>query len=113
MTISTEGLSSKRYGKGTALNSVSFSVPKGSISALVGKNGAVKSTLLHILAGLANDDSGRIQINGLPPSQDSRYLAAVGFVDQAASIPTGLTPLGLSRVGRDLNSTWRQAELLQ
>jgi ABC-2 type transport system ATP-binding protein len=111
MTIATEGLS-KRYGKSAALDSVTFSVPKGSISALVGKNGAGKSTLLHILAGLTRADSGKIQVDGSPPSQDPHWLSGVGFVDQVASMTSNLTPLGLSKVGRDLNSTWRQDEFL-
>ena len=45
----------KVYGKGenavTALNDVSFSVPKGQMLAVIGASGSGKSTLLHIIGG--------------------------------------------------------------
>ncbi|NNN14912.1 MAG: ABC transporter ATP-binding protein, partial [Acidimicrobiaceae bacterium] len=78
-----------------------------------GKNGAGKSTLLYILAGLTKADSGEIQINGSPPSQDQAWLSQVGFVDQEVSLPTGLSVKKLSKLGRDLNSTWNEEMLLQ
>ena len=57
---------SKRYGKQTALNNVSFSVPKGSVFAMLGENGAGKTTAIRILLGLADADAGRTEVLGLP-----------------------------------------------
>ncbi len=110
--VSAEGLS-KKYQGNVALDLATFEVPKGSISALVGKNGAGKSTLLHILAGLTRPDSGKVQINGSSPSQDQAWLSQVGFVDQVASLPSWLSLKKLSKLGRDLNSTWNEEVLLQ
>ena len=49
---------SKRFGKTTALDGVSFSVEKGSIFGIIGPDGAGKSTLLRTLSTLSVPDSG-------------------------------------------------------
>jgi len=57
---------SKHYGKFTALNKVSISVPKGSIFGLLGPNGAGKTTLIRIINQITMPDSGEVLLDGLP-----------------------------------------------
>ena len=57
----------KRYGKTTALDDVSFAIPCGERFALLGPNGAGKSTTLKLLVGLLKPDTGVIKINGYEP----------------------------------------------
>ena len=52
------------YGAITALNGVSLTVPAGSITAVLGANGAGKSSLLRTLSGLVKPKSGRILVDG-------------------------------------------------
>jgi simple sugar transport system ATP-binding protein len=54
----------KRYGHVTALDSADFSVHAGEIVALVGDNGAGKSTMVKCLSGAVEPDSGQILLNG-------------------------------------------------
>ena len=58
----------KVYGKGsaqvTALDNVSFEVPKGQFLAIVGPSGSGKSTLLHLFGGVDRPTSGRVLIDG-------------------------------------------------
>ncbi len=58
----------KVYGKGenavTALNDVSFSVPKGQMLAVIGASGSGKSTLLHIIGGVDRPTSGKVFLDG-------------------------------------------------
>jgi simple sugar transport system ATP-binding protein len=54
----------KRYGPVTALDSADFSVHAGEIVALVGDNGAGKSTMVKCLSGAVEPDSGQILLNG-------------------------------------------------
>jgi ABC-2 type transport system ATP-binding protein len=54
-----------RYGKLTAVDRISMSVPRGEIFGLVGPNGAGKTTTLKVLAGLLRPDGGRVSIDGL------------------------------------------------
>ncbi|MDD3472780.1 MAG: ABC transporter ATP-binding protein [Syntrophaceae bacterium] len=62
------------YGKVAAVRNVSFSVSKGSIVALIGANGAGKSTILKTISGLEPCNAGEIsfqgqRINGLSPQE--------------------------------------------
>eukprot|EP01037_Dinobryon_pediforme_P028606 gene28606-31949_t len=57
---------SKSFGATRALDRVSFSVAKGSVHALLGENGAGKSTTMKILSGLVEPDSGGVHIDGSP-----------------------------------------------
>jgi ABC-2 type transport system ATP-binding protein len=55
----------RAYGARVALDSVTLSVPAGSIVGLLGANGAGKSTLLRTAAGLQPPDSGTVRIAGI------------------------------------------------
>ena len=55
----------KRYGRFTALNGLSMSVPKGAIYGLVGRNGAGKTTLIRVVCGLQAPTSGTYALYGL------------------------------------------------
>jgi len=61
--IAIEGLS-KGYGPVQALNNVSFTVPAGARSAIVGASGSGKTTLLRIIAGFEQADAGRVRLDG-------------------------------------------------
>lgn len=54
----------KRFGDYTALNSVSLSVPKGSIYGLLGPNGAGKTSLIRIINQITLPDSGQVILDG-------------------------------------------------
>jgi len=54
----------KTFGDVVANNDVSFSVTKGTIHAIVGENGAGKSTIMRIAYGFYNADSGEIFVDG-------------------------------------------------
>lgn len=61
--LRVEGLV-KRFGKVAALDGVSFDVPKGSLTVLLGPAGAGKTTTLRALAGLEDPDEGQILLQG-------------------------------------------------
>ena len=70
----------KRFGKSTALDSVSFTVGDGSIFGLVGSNGAGKSTLLRILSGVLKADGGEALVFGENVFENSGVKEKIAFV---------------------------------
>ena len=54
----------KRFAGITALDRVQFSCSKGEVHVLAGENGAGKSTILKILAGIHQADEGEIYFHG-------------------------------------------------
>jgi ribose transport system ATP-binding protein len=83
---------SKRFGGVHALREVSLSVCHGEIHALLGENGAGKSTILKILRGVQAPDSGSIIIGGEAFDRLSPQLArqkGIGMIFQEMSlVPT-------------------------
>src|SRR5271169_4201941 len=59
--VSVERIS-KAYGATKAVDDVSFSIRAGSVHALLGENGAGKSTIVRLLSGLTLPDSGRFRV---------------------------------------------------
>ena len=54
----------KRYGERIAVDNLSFDVPDGCITGLLGANGAGKTTTLRMIAGLLQPDQGTVDIPG-------------------------------------------------
>ena len=54
----------KRYGKFTAVDNISLSIPKGELFGFLGPNGAGKTTTMRMIAGILQPTSGQITIAG-------------------------------------------------
>lgn len=59
---------SKRFGEKLILDRLSFSMQSGEFTALLGSSGSGKSTILRLIAGLDQQSSGTITVNGNPVS---------------------------------------------
>jgi sulfate transport system ATP-binding protein len=81
MSIRVEGVN-KRFGEFVALEDVTVEIPSGSLTALLGPSGGGKSTLLRVIAGLEQPDSGRVQIEGREATELPARKRGVGFVFQ-------------------------------
>jgi ABC-2 type transport system ATP-binding protein len=92
--ISVGGLC-KQYGDTTAVDGVSIEVEAGEVYALLGHNGAGKSTTVEILEGHRAASSGSVSVLGIDPSQSgstSRELRdRIGIVLQSSAVEPELT----------------------
>ena len=89
--IKVEGLC-KTFGPISAVDCISFSVPRGQILGLLGPNGAGKSTTLHLLLGLTRPSKGKVLIFGQELEHNRRtILSRVNFSSAYTALPTNLS----------------------
>jgi ribose transport system ATP-binding protein len=80
---------SKRFGGIAALSNAEFHAEAGEVHALIGENGAGKSTFIQILAGAVRADAGTILFKGLPfaaPNPTAAQAAGISAVFQELSL---------------------------
>jgi len=75
----------KRFRSATAVDDLSFSVPRGRITGFLGPNGAGKTTTLRVLLGLALPTSGRASVAGKRYRELEAPLETVGAVLEASN----------------------------
>ncbi|RTQ88860.1 ABC transporter ATP-binding protein [Lysinibacillus telephonicus] len=99
----------KTFGEVVASNHVNFEVKKGEIHALLGENGAGKSTIMSMLSGIYRADSGDIYINGklsrIRSPKESMELG-IGMVHQNFRLVDTLTAVENIILGEKSNK-WR------
>jgi ABC-2 type transport system ATP-binding protein len=88
--IAVQGLT-KRYGRTTAVDRLSFEVRPGQVTGFLGPNGAGKSTTMRVIMGLDAADSGRATVGGRAYQQLRWPLREVGAMLEARSFHPGRT----------------------
>jgi spermidine/putrescine transport system ATP-binding protein len=97
----------RRFGSFTAVDDVSFGIPKGSFFSILGPSGCGKTTLLRMIAGFLAPDEGDIQIKGksvlnVPPNRRPvnmvfQHLALFPMMTVAENVAYGLRRRGVSK----------------
>ena len=85
---------SKTYGNHLVLDQLDFRLESGEIVAILGANGAGKTTFLQTLLGMLRPDQGQIQLFGQPVGalkQQMSLRGKIGVMLQQASLPGNLT----------------------
>ncbi len=105
------------YGDAQALDSVSLSVPEGAIVAVVGSNGAGKSSLIRTIAGIEQPRGGRIVYKGQEITGEPSHVTCnmgIGQVAEGRQIFPSLTVMENLEVGAYVpRGRQRRAENLQ
>jgi ABC-2 type transport system ATP-binding protein len=97
----------KNFGRHEALKGLSFSVPEGSAYALIGANGAGKTTAIRILMNILESERGGATVLGVDSRRISpRELARIGYVSENQDIPTALTLAGYLDYLRPFYPRW-------
>jgi ribosome-dependent ATPase len=86
IAIEAKGLT-RRFGRFTAVDNVSFKIRRGEIFGFLGSNGCGKTTTMKMLTGLLEPSEGEAQLFGQPlNARDLATRARVGFMSQAFSL---------------------------
>jgi ABC-2 type transport system ATP-binding protein len=86
LAIAARGLT-RRFGAFTAVDGVSFEVPRGEIFGYLGANGAGKSTTIRMLTGLLAPSSGEARVAGHDLARDPDLVkASIGYMSQKFSL---------------------------
>ncbi|HET6871526.1 MAG TPA: ATP-binding cassette domain-containing protein, partial [Sporolactobacillaceae bacterium] len=99
----------KSYGAVQALGGVSLDVYPGEVVALVGDNGAGKSTTIKMIAGVAQPDEGQILIEGEPTSLNGPAVSekhGIQTVYQGLALCDNLDIVSNLYLGRELRKSW-------
>jgi fructose transport system ATP-binding protein len=115
LVMQASGLT-KRYGHVVALDGADFELAKGEILAVVGDNGAGKSSLIKVLTGATIPDSGSVFVDGEPvhfKNPLSARLAGIETVYQELAVATQLNIAQNLFLGRELRKPGLRGSLLR
>jgi branched-chain amino acid transport system ATP-binding protein len=109
-SLSLRGITAS-YGSSQVLFGVDLDVPSGTTVALLGRNGAGKSTTFKSIAGVLKPSAGKIlygsrQLNGLPTYEISR--AGIAFVPEDRQVFPELTVLENLEIGQKAGASGRK-----
>ena len=97
----------KRYRRVTALDCVNLDVTEGSVYALVGQNGAGKTTAIKLLMNLTSASAGHAEILGTPSTQlRGNSYTEIGYVSENQEIPEWMKVGHLLDYLREFYPTW-------
>jgi len=103
-----------RYGRKAALDGVTLSVPHGAVYALLGRNGAGKSSLVRCLLGQRRPEGGVAKLFGLDTWRDrKRAMLRVGVVPEDPDAPPSMTAGRLSAFCARLYRNWDGPAVLE
>ena len=82
----------KKYGKFTAIDNISFEVKDGEVVGLLGPNGAGKSTTMNMITGYIDSSAGQILVNGVNVEKRPRKAKKqIGYMPEGVPLYTELT----------------------
>ncbi len=82
----------KRYGKTTAVDNISFSVENGEVLGFLGPNGAGKSTTMNIITGYISSSSGTVTVDGDEILRDPKAVKKkIGYLPEIPPLYVDMT----------------------
>ncbi len=106
--IEVSGLT-KRYGKNTAVDHLSFQVKKGQIYGFLGPNGAGKTTTMNMLTGYLAPTEGQIRIDGHDISEEPvEARRRIGYLPEIPPLYLDMTPLEYLRFAAELKGVAKE-----
>jgi len=82
----------KKFSGNTAVKDVSLEIKSGEIYALIGPNGSGKTTIVKIVAGLLQPNSGTVSVDGFSVTKEPiKAKALIGYIPDEPAVWPGMT----------------------
>jgi ABC-2 type transport system ATP-binding protein len=109
MIVETRGLT-KKFGRLEAVEDLDLRVPEGSVFALIGANGAGKTTVIRLLMNILRADRGQANVLGTPSNRLApRDFQRIGYVSESQKLPERLSLAHYFEYLRSLYPAWDRA----
>ncbi|WP_174806580.1 ABC transporter ATP-binding protein [Paenibacillus glycanilyticus] len=96
----------KSYGNVTAVSEVSFKLEADKIYGLLGRNGAGKTTIMHMITAQLFATSGVLKVFGEEPYENSRVLSQICFIKESQKYPDNYTVNDVLELSSSLFPNW-------
>ena len=106
------------YNRKKIIENINIEIPKGSITALIGLNGAGKSTTIKHILGLLRPMDGMIKVNGVTITEDNeKYRKSISYIPESPVLYDELTleehiNLTAMAYGLNMKEAWEKADVL-
>ncbi len=105
--VEVQGLT-KMYQGVNAVDDVSFTMEPGKIYGLLGRNGAGKTTIMHMLTAQMFPTSGRVRVFGETPYENNHVLSKVCFIKESQKYPDHLRVIDVLELCSVIFPNWDQ-----
>lgn len=96
----------KSYGDVTAVNDISFTIESGKIYGLLGRNGAGKTTIMHMITAQLFATSGELKVFGEDPYENAQVLNQVCFIKESQKYPENYRVIDVLEVASLFYRNW-------
>ena len=106
------------YNRKKIIENINIEIPKGSITALIGLNGAGKSTTIKHILGLLHPMDGEIKVNGITIRENNeKYRKSISYIPESPVLYDELTleehiNLTAMAYGLNMKEAWGKADVL-
>lgn len=106
------------YNRKKIIENINIEIPKGSITALIGLNGAGKSTTIKHILGLLRPMDGEIKVNGITIRENNeKYRKSISYIPESPVLYDELTleehiNLTAMAYGLNVKEAWEKADVL-
>lgn len=106
------------YNRKKIIENINIEIPKGSITALIGLNGAGKSTTIKHILGLLRPMDGEIKVNGITIRENNeKYRKSISYIPESPVLYDELTleehiNLTAMAYGLNMKEAWERADVL-
>ncbi|WP_205516881.1 ABC transporter ATP-binding protein [Paenibacillus sp. SYP-B3998] len=103
--IEVKGLT-KSYGKVTVIEDISFKIEANKIYGLLGRNGAGKTTIMHMITAQLFPTSGELKVFDESPFENRRVLSRICFIKESQKYPDNYQVVDVLEVAEALFPNW-------